>query len=45
MTPPGLRAPARGQRAGGTVELYLSAAYRKPGIRSRRELPAALPRR
>jgi DNA-binding NarL/FixJ family response regulator len=25
-----------------TVELHLSAAYRKLGIRSRRELPAAL---
>jgi DNA-binding CsgD family transcriptional regulator len=28
-----------------TVELHLSAAYRKLGIRSRRELPAALARR
>lgn len=27
-----------------TVELHLSAAYRKLGIRSRRDLPAALAR-
>jgi DNA-binding NarL/FixJ family response regulator len=39
---PAALSPRKTSSSTKTVELHLSSAYRKLGIRSRRELPAAL---